>query len=542
MHFSWRHFLALTCLLLIAGLIAGCAQAPHKAGVLHLVQKADPTTLDPAKAYDTTSIQFVRLLYRGLVDYDFKANLYNEVAASRTVSPDGKTYTFKLRPDVRFTSGRQVTAEDFRYALERVLDPGTASDGLSLYTMIDGAEDWSNDRKGPKKLKHVRGIEVPNPDTIIFKLNKADATFLNYLALPFAYAIPAEHVAALEKDGKELSENPVGCGPFKLEEWLHDGWINLVKNPDYFHKDLPKCDRIEAKFGIDDTLQTMLFEQGNLDILPITDAPPPDFLRLKESRKWAPYILHAPMMDLRYMSMNNELPPFTDVRVRRAVNYAIDRKRIAEFRTGRATVARGALPPGMPAYNPQLFQYEYNPDKAKQLLKEAGYKGDPADPIVLWYSDNEAWYEKAALSMQRNLSEVGMYVTLKKLRYGDLKAKAGTRKAAKLAIMGWLQDFPDPSNFLDPLYNARSIHDEASLNRSFYSNPKVNQILDAAIVETDRAKRLRMYQDAEKIIVADAPMVFLNHTERYIIRQPWVDGFALHPMWSAVYENVTIKP
>jgi ABC-type transport system substrate-binding protein len=196
----------------------------------------------------------------------------------------------------------------------------------------------------------------------------------------------------------------------------------------------------------------------------------------------------------------------------------------------------------MPAYNPKLFQYPYDPAKARQLLKEAGYKGDPNDPLVLWFSDSEPWYSKAAQSIESNLKDVGIYITTKQIRYAELKAKAGTRKTIHLGLMGWLQDYPDPSNFLDPLFNARSATPTAALNRAFYKNPRVNKLLDAAAVETNRTKRLQMYQEAEKIIVADAPLLFLHHTERYVVRQPWVDGFKLHPMWSAVYENVAVNP
>lgn len=522
-------------------LVSGCARAPHQPGVLHLAQESDASTLDPARSYDTTSIQFVRLMYRGLVDYDQKANIYNEVAQSREVSKDGKTYTFILRKGVRFFDGTPVTAKDFRYALERVLDPATASDGLSLYTMIDGAEEWSKDREGPKKLQHVRGIEVDGDDKLVFHLNRADATFLNYLALPFAYAVPQAWVEKLTAQGKSLSENPNGCGPYKLTQWVHDGWLRLDKNPDYFRPELPKAQRIEAQFGISSTLQIMLFEQGSIDILPITDAFPPDFLRLTRDPKWSGDVLHAPMMDVRYLCLNTEIKPFTDVRVRRAMNYAINRDRIVGFLTGRATKARGALPPGMPAFNPNLQQYAYDPDKARALLKEAGYKDDPGNPIPLLYATTEPWYAKAAQSIQADLKNVGMSVSLKAMRYSELKAKAGTRGTTPLSINGWLQDFPDPANFLDVLFNKKSITNTSSVNRAFYSNPEVNALLDAAGVETNRAKRLKMYQGAEKIIVADAPWVFLHHTERYVAHQPWVKNFSLHPMWSATYETADVE-
>ena len=530
--------------LLLIPLLTGCARAPRPAGVLHLAQKSDSSTLDPAKAYDTTSIQFVRLIYRGLLEYDDNANLHDEVAASHTISEDGKTYTFRLRPDVKFTDGSPVVADSFRCAIERVLNPKTASDGQSFFQNIVGANDWIKlVEKNPRTTAHPTGIEVPDARTIIFQLEKPDATFLNNLALPFAYAVSRPYVEKLEKQGRELSDYPLGCGPFTLDQWVHDGWLYLNKNPHYFHPNLPKCERIEVQLSISNELQDMLYEQGALDILPISDAFAPDFLRLTRQEPWKAGVLSAPMMDIRYVAMNNELAPFNDARVRRALNYAVNRKRIASFLTGRVSLAHGALPPGMPAYQPDLKGYDYNPDKARALLKAAGYKDNAKDPITLYYSDNEPWYAKAAQSMQQDLANVGMTVDLKSLRYPDLKAKAGVRGAGgtKLAIMGWLQDYPDPANFLDPLFNSRSITPTSSLNRSFYSNKKVDALLDKGLTMPPGPNRLALYEKAEDQIVADAPLIFLHHSQRYIVHQPWVKGLKLSPAWSATYEDVSVE-
>lgn len=530
-----RSFL-LFCLMMVAG----CSRAPREPGVLRVVQEADATTLDPARAYDTNCIPYVRVLYRGLVDYDDKANLVNEIAQSHTVSPDGKTYAFRLRPDVTFHSGRRVVAEDFRYSIERVLDPDTASDGLTLYTMIDGAKEWTEDRKlkpAQRKLKHCRGIIVQGDDSITFKLDKADATFLNYLSLPFAYAVARETV---EKYGKSFGDHANGTGPFMLREWVHDGWLILDKNPKYFDRSLPRAGRLEVQFGNASSLQIMRFEQGQLDVLKISDANPPDFLRIAQSPTWKPHMQHAPMMDIRYLSLNNEMKPFDNVLVRRAMNYAINRANIARFLAGRASIAKGALPPGMPAYNPLLQGYAHDPAKAKALIKQAGYEGK-FPSMSLWYSTDAPWYEKAAQSIQADLKNIGVSIQIKGVRYAELKAKAGQRRGLEMGLMGWIQDFPDPSNFLDVLFNGKNATDQASLNRSFYSNPQVNRLMDEALLETDRAKRLQMYQRAEKEILEDAPVVFLHHTERYVVHQPWIEGYRLHPMWSERFEYVKVN-
>ncbi len=545
-----RRLLLLTPLLL--PLASGCAHAPQPAGVIRVAEDTDPATLDPARAYDTTCIQFVRLMYRGLVEYDYEARIHDEVAQSHTLSPDGKTYRFLLRSDVRWWNGQPVEAEDFRYAIERALAPDTASDGASFFTGIVGAKEWVKLRGTQHPSPHVAGIEVPSPREIVFHLTQPDATFLSRLTLPFSYAVPRAYVeglrAALPADasgkGKALSDalssHPMGDGPFKFAEWTHDARLRLVKNPDYFRSDLPKAEEVNVQLGISRTLEIMLFEQGALDTMEISEAFPPDFLRLKNSPKWKGLMLSAPMMDIRYMAMNNEVAPFTDVRVRQAVCYAVDRDRILSFLTGRATKARGALPEGVQSYDPTLFSYPYDPARAKRLLAEANFHSDETFPLL--YSTGDPWIAKAAQSIQQDLAAVGIKVETKGMRYGDMKAIAGRRgpSGGRLVIQGWLQDFPDPSNYLDTLFNGRSITATASLNRSFYSNPKANALLDAALKTPNSPARWEKYRAAQRLIVQDAPVVFLHNTRRFVVRQPRVRGFRLHPAWSATYEDLAV--
>lgn len=536
-------------------LLGSCSRPLRAPGTLRLAQDNDASTLDPALSYDTTSIGFVRVLYRGLVDYDARANIINAVAKSRTVSPDGLTYTFTLRPDAKFTTGtlngkafpaRRVTADDFRFALERVLDPATQSDGLSMFTMIQGAKEFSADRAKPvaqRKLAHCEGISVRGDDVISFRLTKADTTFLNYLALPFGYAVRPEWVRALEKSGQNLSDNPNGNGPFRFVSWTHDALIVLEKNPDYYDKRFPKANRLEVEMGNPAELQMMRFERGDNDVFSLGDLrAPSDFVRFKNDPKWKPRLLSAPQMDVRYVILNNEMAPFNNKLVRQAMNCAVNKKRILAFRAGRAEVARGILPPGMPAYNPKLRGYDFDPARARQLLKQAGYKNNPSKPITFWFAvRNEPWYPQAALSIQQDLKRIGMTVQLKAVTYPELKVAAGHRKTCQMAMIGWIQDFPDPSNFLDVLLNGERITDNASNNRAFYNNPRVNTILNAAISEPNRVKRLGMYSQAEQMVMDDAPWVPLNHTTRYFVTQPWVSGYRLDPAWNMVLETVAVN-
>lgn len=521
--------------LLLLLLCAGCGRTKLPPDTLVLASQTDPSTLDPARAYDTTSIRFVRVLYNGLVDYDNQSRIVPAVAQGWKISPDGRTYTFTMRPNVRFHSGLPVTAEDVRFSIERVLDPETASDGLPFFQIIEGAKEWGAKDKAGRRASHVKGITVNGPREISFRLLRPDATFLNVLALPFGFVVSRATVLEQEKTKVLLSENPDGCGPFRLERWTHDAGIELVKNDDYYVPGLPKVGRISVSIGGDATLEQMRFELGQLDVA--GDIPPPDFARIMHDAKWRRQVQHAPMMDIRYLCMNTEMAPFDDIRVRRAFNYAIDKERLVQVQSGRVTPAKGILPPGLAAYNPKLHGYEYNPKKAAALLKEAGIKNLKLS-LMAATVDN---YDKVAQSIQQDLMAVGVTVTLKIVNYKELKTLAGQRKKVPLCLLGWLQDYSDAANYLDVMFNGKNITPSASLNRAFYSNPKVNVLLDKAAVETDPIKRNDIYRVVEQMIVDDAPWVPLYHSERYVMTQPWVSGYKLDPAWSARYETVGVK-
>lgn len=525
-----RRYLA--CLLILC---AGCARPKLPPDTLVLETQSDPSTLDPARAYDTTSIKFVRVMYNGLVDYDDNSRIVPAVAKSWRVSLDGRTYTFTLRPNVRFHSGLPVTAEDVRFSVERVLDPDTASDGLSFFQMIEGGAEWGALEKEKRRATHPSGITVNGPLEVSFRLKQPDSTFLNIMALPFGFIVPRETVLKQEKNGQLLSEIPDGCGPFKLVKWTHDAKIELVKNDDYYLPGVPKVSHISASIGGDQTLEEMRFELGAIDVA--SDIPPPDFARIMKSPQWRPRVQHAPMMDIRYLCMNNELKPFTDIRVRKAFNYAIDKERLVQVQSGRVVPARGILPEGLAAYNPKLRGYDYDPKKAIALLKEAGVK-DLNLTLVAATVDN---YPAVAQSIQQDLKKVGVTITLKVVNYKELKTLAGQRKKVPLCLLGWLQDYSDAANYLDVMFNGKNITPTASLNRAFYSNPAVNALLDKAAVERDLNKRNRMYNDVEQRIMNDAPWVPLYHSERYIMTQPWVTGYKLDPAWSARYERVAVN-
>jgi oligopeptide transport system substrate-binding protein len=528
---SWQMTMAL--LIAIAALLAGCGGGdegldgfPRGAQVLHLASTDDVPTLDPAAGYDTASWTYEQMIFDTLVRYgDADVELHPDVATSWESSPDATTFTFHLRHDVRFSNGRPVTAADFRYQIERVLNPATSSKGVEYYRSIAGAADFSAHRK-----PHVDGIETPDPYTIVFHLVGPDPIFPHKLSMPFAAAVPHEVV---EKWGEDFSHHVIGSGSFKLKEWRGGERIVIEKNPDYFIKGLPRLDGVVELVGVNEELGWLKFESGQIDVGGI---PPSEF----------PYVMKTPALrklthkqvtvTTNYLGMNCQMAPFNDLRVRQAFNYAINKDKLVQVLNGRGVVARGVLPPNLPGYDPSLRGYDYDPAKARALLEQAHLP--PAFKPSLWLRADETTVTLAE-SIQQDLALAGVNVELKPVAWGPLLEAIRQPKNIELFLLAWEADFPDPENFLSVLLSRQQW---GSNNDSFYFNPEVDKLLQEAGPTTDLPKRYALYDQAEKIVIGDAPWVFLYYPVTYVIVQPWVHDYVLNPMRPTRFEKVWLSP
>jgi ABC-type transport system substrate-binding protein len=448
-----------------------------------------------------------------------------------TNSRDGRTFTFRLRKGIRFSNGRELVAQDMVYTLERILDPKTRSPGEGFFRNIVGAREYQRAReKKSKSVPHVAGLEAPDRYTFRVQLRKPDLAFLNVMAMPFAYPVPKE---AVEKYGEDFFVRPVGTGAFVLKEWRRGARLRFERNPRYYLKGQPYLDSIEVMVGGDDLIHVMMFERGELDLL--NDIPSPDFIRITTDPKWKRCIATAPLNATTYLAMNCEMKPFDDVRVRRAISCAVDKARLLKLINDTAVAANGVLPPLMPGFNPRLKGYPHDPQKAKQLLAEAGYPD--GFQVELWVSTSHSERVKMTEAIQQDLAKVGVKIDIKAVAFAMWDEASGRRKNTRFVFSGWYQDYPDPSNFLDVLLSGERIVDVHCNNVAFYNNPQVNRLLQLAGGETNPARRLGLYQQAEEIIVSDAPWVFLYHPYLYILYQPWVKGHKLHPVWPNRYER-----
>jgi len=510
--------------LLLCVASAWAAETPRRGGTLHLLMASDWRNLDPAIAYDSESTPLDKLLFRGLLDYGDGNDVVPSQASDWNVSADGKTYRFHLRPGVKFSHGREVEAADYVFSLERILDPKTGSPGQSLYLDIVGAPEFA-----AGKTPHVAGLLAPDRGTLVIELSRPCYIFRYLMTLGFAAALPREVVV---RHGKDFQYHMEGSGPYRVAEWRRGARWRFERNPHYAGTD-GWFDAVEIMIGGDAMLAAMMVERGEIDVCRAGAATRIRFQRDPRLRSW----LHAVTpCNTCYLFLNTEMKPFDDARVLRAMNHAVDRRRLEKLMAGDAVGAEGVVPESMPWSNPGRPRYAFDPERARALLREAempdGFKTE------MWYTMGRGLDERLAQGLQQDLRNVGITVELKPTAFAAYFDKAQTRRQVPCGLFGWYQDYPDPSTFLDTLLNGDRITEENCNNQAFYNNPEVNRRLNEASRIVDGDRRLQLFREAEDLAIRDAPWVTLYSDRLTVICHPRLRGDVPHPVWGWRYENM----
>ncbi|EHM09197.1 LOW QUALITY PROTEIN: ABC-type dipeptide transport system, periplasmic component [Thermanaerovibrio velox DSM 12556] len=519
--------LAAFCLFSLPAL---AAEKPVYGGTLVYRESADPPKIDPAFATDTTSDRALNLIFETLVINDPNGKkILPGLAESWSINKDATVFTFKLRKGVKFHSvsegkptlnkGREMRAEDVKYSFERLVR--LRRPRAYFAEQIKGYKAFSDG-----KAKEWAGIKVIDPYTVQFTLDYPFAPFLSVLAYSAFSIVPKEDA---EKWGKDFNFHPVGTGPFVFKEWKHDQKFVVERNKDYWGKDaqgnkLPYLDRVELRIVPDNSVAWMEFKKGNIDIFP---AVPNEFYKDCVAQ-YGPkgLLMEKPGLGTFYIGMNMSKSPFKDnQKLRQALNWAIDRKAISDMiLNGRNKPVKGVLPPGMPGYNPNLRGYGYDPAKAKKLLAEAGY---PKGLEVEFQFNAGAGHKSICEAVQAQLSQIGVNVKLKELDWGA-HLDTCDRGETQMFRMTWVVDYMDPDNFL--FVNLHSSNAGSKGNYSFYKNPKVDKLLEAARSNPSWDQRMKLYREAEQLIVDDAPWIFMLATTISTVRQDGVKGYVLSAM------------
>ncbi|WP_432284293.1 ABC transporter substrate-binding protein [Aminobacter sp. BA135] len=514
---------AASALLLALGMASATAQETldpkaKQGGAITITYKDDVATLDPAIGYDWQNWSMIKSLFDGLMDYEpGTTTLRPELAESYEISPDGKTFTFKLRQGVKFHNGREMTAEDVKYSLDRVTNPKTQSPGAGFFASINGYDDVA-----AGKSESLAGVTVVDPSTVKIELSRPDATFLHVMAINFSHVVPREEV---EKYGADFGKHPVGTGAYKMAEWTLGQRLVFERNADYWHKGLPYIDKITFEIGQEPIVALLRLQNGEVDV-PGDGIPPAKFQEVMADPEQKARVVEGGQLQTGYVTMNTEMPPFDNVKVRQAVNMAINKDRIVKLINNRAVPANQPLPPSMPGYDKAFTGYAFDIDKAKALLGEAGHPDGFETELFVMNTDPNP---RIAQAIQQDLAAIGIKAAIQSLAQANVIAAGGEKGGAPMIWSGgmaWIADFPDPSNFYGPILGCGGAV-QGGWNWAWYCNKELDEKAAAADSIVDPAKaeeRAKLWGEIYAKVMADAPWAPVFNEQRFTMKSPRMGG------------------
>lgn len=469
----------------------------------------DPGNLDPIVKSDVAAQMVAMNIFDTLVKYDpVKKEIVKSVAQDYKISDDGKTYSFTLKKGVLFHNGREMKASDVKYSIERASDLKNKPISANTFSKIVGHKEFQ-----AGTATEITGLKVTGDYDLTITLSEPKATFLNDLASVPASIVPKEEV---EKLGADFGQKPVGSGPFKFASWNKDDKI-VLQAFDKYQGGKPYLDQVVFRIMKEENTRDAEFQNGTIDSMVISEA---QYKRYSADPEKAKGLVEVPELFTRAIHFNLTKAPFDNKQVRQAINYAIDKKAIVEkVLNNKAYVATGVLQGSSMAYDKNLKGYEFNPDKAKELLKQAGFeKGFEFE--VLCTSTTAKWVE----AMNTYLAPLGINAKIVQMESATLldNARNGKFQAVIYSTGGDV----DPISFLGR-FDSKNFG--KSGNDSLYKNDQVDAILAQASSVTDPAKRIDLARQAEKIIVDDAPWFIFNYNKAVLIAQPWVHGLQQVP-------------
>lgn len=487
--------------------------------VFHYNQASGISSLDPAFARDQSGIWICHQLYDGLLSLDDSLHVQACIARKWTVSQDGLDYTFTLRSDVWFHADpcfenhtRRLTAADVVYSLKRIAAKETASPGAWIF----------HDRLSNHPF------EAPDDSTFILHLAKPFPPVLGMLTMQYCSVVPKE---AVEKYGPDFRSHPVGTGPFCLKIWREGSALILIRNEHYFENEkghqLPYIKGVRVSFMASKKSEFMAFRQGKLDFISGLDISFQDEVidlngALKEQWKRDYNMEKCPYLNTEYLGFllnHDSLNPFSDKRIRQAINYGIDRQAIIRYlRNGIGKPAfQGFLPPGLPGFDDSLKGFCFRPDSARLLLKEAGHENGAGLPFLRLYTNDT--YKEMALLVSKQLEQTGIRVNVEVVEPGILRQWMSLGKA--LFFRGsWIADYPDAESFFAVFYSLNG----APPNYTHFTSHLYDSLYRQALAETDDSKRIDLYRQLDRIIISEAPVVPLYYDEVLRFSQKWVKG------------------
>ena len=479
----------------------------------------DPPTLDPHLTTDATSATIIVEVFGGLVTIDTNLDVVPDLAESWDISDDGRVYTFRIRPDATFHDGKPVTAEDVRWSLERATDPLTEAPNVDQYL----GDIVGVDAKIAGDSLTISGVRVINELTIEITIDQPKSYFLAKLTYPTAFVLDRENI---EASPKNWFRKPNGTGPFRLTEYKV-GETMILSRFEGYH--LGPAKLAEVEMILSGGTSMLMYENDEIDIAGVGLA---DLDRLLDPNHSLNAELRraAPSFSIQYIGLNVNEPPLDDRKVRQALNLAIDKQEIATIVLGDQVVqATGILPPGFPGFSQSVKGYGFDPERARQLLRESKYGDDLDNLPTITITTPGSFGANVSLDMEVVLSmwetNLGIKTEFQQTEFATFLKDLNKRRFQMFDI-GWIADYPDPENFLDILF-----YSDSSNNHTNYNNPEVDALLEQARVERDETLRFSIYNQVEQMILDDAPWIPLWYSgERYLLVKPWVHDYLQTPL------------
>lgn len=509
----------------------GAASEASTQDTLIVARGGDSAALDPSIVTDGESFKATQQIFDTLLDYkEGTTEVEGALAESWENSPDGLTYTFKLRQGVKFHDGTDFNADAVVFNFNRWLDP------KSPFKYEGDSFDYFDSMFGPDGSRVIKEVKAVDANTVQFTLNKPQAPFLQNLAMP-AFAIGSPK--AIEEKKEQFKSEPVGTGPFVFKEWKRNESITVEKNPNFWQEGLPKLNRVIITVIPDNSARFTALQNGEIDMM---EGVNPDDLSKLEADANLQKVERA-SFNVGYLGFNLKKKPFDDVKVRVALNYAVNKEGIINaFYGGLAEPAKNPMPPATLGYNDDVQDYPYDLEKAKQLLAEAGYPNGLPDPLTFYAMPVARPYmpdgKKVAEAIQADFEKIGVKTNIVSPEWATYLDDTQKGDKDDLYMLGWQGDNGDPDNFLYALLDKDSI---GSNNYSFYNNEEVHKLLVAGQSETDPAKREELYKQAQVLIKADAPWVPLVHSTPLLAAKSNLDGYTPSPTGSEAYDTISFK-
>jgi peptide/nickel transport system substrate-binding protein len=487
-------------------LLAGCRPAapatapptnvapagPRRGGALTVAIAADPDGLDPHKTVAAASFQITRNIYDTLVQTDERGRIEPDLALEWEPSADGKTWTFTLRTGVRFHNGRELTADDVVYSFERLLSPETASPRAKDFAVVES-------------------VSAPDAETVVFQLKQPQASFLSNLAYGWAAIVPREAADTLR-------DEPVGTGPFQLVEWVKDSHVTLERFDGYFLPGVPYLDRATFRVITDPAARMAALQAGEVDVIPELPVQQVATVRNDPALK----LIEVPFNGIQYIAINNAMPPFDDVRVRQALNHAVDKQAVIEAAQFGIGVPIGShMPPVTEFYVDLSDRYPYDPEKARALLAEAGYPDGFETTMIL--PQPYDFHIRNGQVVADQLSKVGIKVKLETMEWGTwLQQVYNGRQFALTAIGATGRLDPDP--FLNAYVST------SPENMRNYENPRFDELAALGTTESETTRRKDIYAEMQNLLADDAAAIYLLAPLSSVTLRQDVQGWVVYPI------------